>query len=870
MSNFVAAILAVCFMANGVTPHKDPNYAHKWGYVDTSGKEVIPAKYVSAGKFNHGYARCTGVNKLTGLSDYNTVIFVDKQGNEFKTNYVPPPEKLAQSTSIVIGDKTITQDTDFVVLSERKGLKLCRTSYNWYILNGKNKPLPILFNKFSPGGLNPRTGNWWFRRDKQTFEFTGNIGKCEMPGLEPSEPPPFVEEYVGIPTPLSNQYVYFGEFSEGLLAAWTKDKHWCYLDKDAKVQITLPDDCCAAHPFSEGLAAVAIGGKPWNEMGGHSRISSLNGAKFGFIDKTGKFVVPPIFPCPNFEWTSKFKNGLALATAEKNATFVFGYIDKTGKFVVPPKYSKLNEFSEGLAAFDSREPGFDKVAWSYRLRGGTESIKQFLRQYDLISMRKDDVVKLLGKPDSYSKNPESEMYLLSSGCFGSTWLAIRYDADGKVYGYAIPGGSYMPYQTNSVPPSQWIVTSQKPEIDEEYGAFFKRAEKVTFTPPYVSPTSNKYLQEIINSAFHSPVGQLPFDSDVWKSFPQKRKTMLYSFFHQRALNNRSIADCEKLLGKPDRTEKIAAPFSPQQMSAQYYDLRIPQYDRAELKISFTNGRLYAVGFSIENEKGIDFDLSTPWIKSNPSLEALASNINKYFGLVGLPPGVAHLQGFRTMETAPHWYQVPVPLDIRLTPDARQIEKLRINFEALGVSDRGKFSNWETTNYYPEPESNFPQHFYLEKQTDYHFMFPGMRFKDEHWKARELRDSQLFDVVNCKKLIGKTRAEIQAFLGAPDVVQGARGSNDKTRYVGKNSDDEMTSDCDWYGLSRTIQDSDTYLEIAYRDQVAVGYRLKHELKERQTKFQRKYETSTGLYADYSSVRKIIDPIILDARKKPRGD
>ena|GEM_PF-1634546 len=103
---------------------------------------------------------------------------------------------------------------------------------------------------------------------------------------------------------------YFGEYSEGVSPAWSRKNGWCFLDKHGAVQLTLPADCCSAQPFSEGLAAIAIGGKPWNDVGGHSSISPLSGAKFGFIDKSGKFVIPPTFPGPSEgEWKSKFQNG---------------------------------------------------------------------------------------------------------------------------------------------------------------------------------------------------------------------------------------------------------------------------------------------------------------------------------------------------------------------------------------------------------------------------------------------------------------------------------------------------------------------------------------------------------------------------------
>jgi hypothetical protein len=214
-------------------------------------------------------------------------------------------------------------------------------------------------------------------------------------------------------------------------------------------------------------------------MGGHSQISSLKGAKFGFINKAGKFVIPPVFPCPDFEWSSRFKNGMAQATAEKNATTAFGYINRRGKFVVPAKYSKIEEFSDGLAAFDSCEPGFASMNWNLNRHN---SLMQFLRQYEIFSMKRDQIVKLLGEPTSVRKSPQADQYLLSRDCFGSRVFAIRYRADGSVYGYATTWGSLVRAPEEYPPLSDWIATPQVPNVEEDLHSFFKRAAKVPYIP----------------------------------------------------------------------------------------------------------------------------------------------------------------------------------------------------------------------------------------------------------------------------------------------------------------------------------------------------------------------------------------------------
>ncbi|MGC1620277.1 MAG: WG repeat-containing protein [Candidatus Acidiferrum sp.] len=78
--------------------------------------------------------------------------------------------------------------------------------------------------------------------------------------------------------------------------------------------------------FSEGLAAVRA-----------------DNGKLGYIDKTGKVVIPP-----QFLYARPFSEGLA---AVANDQFAFGYIDAHGNVVIPLMYQNVypGNFSEGIA-----------------------------------------------------------------------------------------------------------------------------------------------------------------------------------------------------------------------------------------------------------------------------------------------------------------------------------------------------------------------------------------------------------------------------------------------------------------------------------------------------------------------------------------
>ncbi len=102
---------------------------------------------------------------------------------------------------------------------------------------------------------------------------------------------------------------------------------WAYVDKTGKVAFS---GFYEARDFSDGLALVKMGGR------------------FGYIDTTGKAVIPPLY-----RQGGKFSEGLAPV---QDGRF-WGYLDKTGAVVIQPQYIEAGEFSEGLAAVQPARSG---------------------------------------------------------------------------------------------------------------------------------------------------------------------------------------------------------------------------------------------------------------------------------------------------------------------------------------------------------------------------------------------------------------------------------------------------------------------------------------------------------------------------------
>lgn len=158
-----------------------------------------------------------------------------------------------------------------------------------------------------------------------------------------------------------------GKFSEGLLAVCDHWK-WGFIDKTGKKVVPCIYDECM--PFIEGLAAV------------------LKDDKWGFVDKTGKEVVPCIY-----NDILPFKEGLAAVFKDEG----WGFIDKIGKEVLPFIYEYADSFDSGLACVKTTE-GYGYIDKSGKevipcIYDGTDSnVLDYSGQFSegLVSVKKGD------------------------------------------------------------------------------------------------------------------------------------------------------------------------------------------------------------------------------------------------------------------------------------------------------------------------------------------------------------------------------------------------------------------------------------------------------------------------------------------------
>ena len=102
-----------------------------------------------------------------------------------------------------------------------------------------------------------------------------------------------------------------------------RGKQWGFMDRTGK--IVIPPQFEAEGDFFNGLARV------------------LKDDKWGYIDQTGRLVIEY-----RFEHCGDFVEGLAPVQVGRD----WGYIDPSGKFIIQPQFQGAAEFRDGLARFE--------------------------------------------------------------------------------------------------------------------------------------------------------------------------------------------------------------------------------------------------------------------------------------------------------------------------------------------------------------------------------------------------------------------------------------------------------------------------------------------------------------------------------------
>ena len=284
---------------------KTVNDKKKFGYIDKSGKEVIPFEYDDADNFSEGLARvmkngkCGYIDKdgkevipfnyRCAISFHGNMALVSKNANQCE--YIDKTGKVVASFDFSWNEIEVIANNGIVVRKDDK----CG-----FVNNEGKLVLPCEYDRIDPG----------FCDDLLCVLKDNYFGYYNSSGKE------IVSCNYGMG--LSSHYGIAQVFDE-----WGGDEG-AYIDSAGNVLFSFEkaDRQDSYGDFYEDLAVVSHQGL------------------FGFVDKTGKEVIPQLY-----ESAQRFSEGLAGVKKEG----LWGYIDKKGNEVIPFIYEEVRDFSEGLA-----------------------------------------------------------------------------------------------------------------------------------------------------------------------------------------------------------------------------------------------------------------------------------------------------------------------------------------------------------------------------------------------------------------------------------------------------------------------------------------------------------------------------------------
>jgi hypothetical protein len=225
---------------------------------------------------------------------------------------------------------------------------------------------------------------------------------------------------------------------------------WGYIDASGAVKIE-PQYANAAS-FSEGLALVSV-------FGTSEADEAFDRTYDGFIDKSGKFIIPAEFPSfytKREDWDhysySSFSDGVAIVSDGTNSDGPHGLIDRNGKLIVPMKFSSLSDFGDGLCIAEIRGDS-GRVKRGYLDYKGQYAFqpKKFLYGTEFSEGRARIVVRdkngdqevLVDRQGNKIVGPEE--YSSIDGIVGGLCLVAKADKVGLIDGkgqVAVPLGEY--------------------------------------------------------------------------------------------------------------------------------------------------------------------------------------------------------------------------------------------------------------------------------------------------------------------------------------------------------------------------------------------------------------------------------------------
>lgn len=308
----------------------------KAGYIDHTGKIVIPLKFDEAWEFSEGLAPIRIGYDWGYINVYGNVVIKPQffQAWKFKENRA-------------------------------------RVGVYW-------KSRKVINNTVGNYGYIDKSGRVIKSQNTSDDEFYSGRALFQTEGNMPNSRTGYKDEKGNIV--IEAKFLGGNEFSEGLACVHT-EKGFGYIDTDGKTVIDFIYDHCGS--FSEGLASVLVNGLVgFIDKSGKMVIQP----KFAFVPGDETRFSDGVAVVKVGESEKPTKEGLrdVTITADRNILAntkgFFGVIDIAGKFIIPAKYVQLGDFNNGLALVNLSDAYIvhgDTNRWGYINKEGKIVWKSF-------------------------------------------------------------------------------------------------------------------------------------------------------------------------------------------------------------------------------------------------------------------------------------------------------------------------------------------------------------------------------------------------------------------------------------------------------------------------------------------------------------
>ncbi|MBN1458247.1 MAG: WG repeat-containing protein [Armatimonadetes bacterium] len=306
----------------------------EWGYIDNTGAIKIAPQFDSAGEFSEGLARIAytedGETKQGYIDTSGKVVIrpqfayaedffegmavvgeLDDAGNPNVCGYIDTSGALAIPMRYVYA---LRFQEGFAVVGARGGgaFFIDKTGATLWgpfdLAMGFCEGLSYV-RKGDRQGFIDKNGDWAIELESATLDMSSYLSSI-FPF--PTASGGFSEGLMGLQSTSASSRPAIGDADKGYIdttGAWVIEPQFNH-------------ECT----FSEGLAAVCLGGK------------------WGYVDRMGTWVIRP-----QFDFTQGFVKGMAVVGTRESDRMRFGYIDRTGALVVPAVFAEAHDFCGGIA-----------------------------------------------------------------------------------------------------------------------------------------------------------------------------------------------------------------------------------------------------------------------------------------------------------------------------------------------------------------------------------------------------------------------------------------------------------------------------------------------------------------------------------------